>query len=186
MAAKISAQKYGGRSVSIKVDIIGTTPQEVAAGVARLGKLPASVTNGPARYAAGRVSALAKKLAPKRTGLLRSGLKVSQKEKSSVKGKVVFDVRPMSESEWTAREEKRAARGKDARAYTFAVTTRGGKRYYYPASMEYGYRTRSGGREEGRYYLRSAADALQQVAEQIILDRAGRKLDELWLKQGGE
>lgn len=158
-----------GRYKGIRIAIEGATPRQIADGVARLGKLPASAVSGPAKKSATKVKRLARAYAPRRSGALKDGIVVSRKEKSRTKGRAVFDV-------WM----------NAAMDDVFAKYS-GGKRYYYPSSMEYGFRTRTGGRVAGRYYLRDAAVALNSVHEQLVLNDVSKRLDKLWLKQrGGE
>lgn len=94
--------------------------------------------------------------APVKTGAIRSGIIRSPgPERSSKIGKVVYDlyVDPAMND-------------------TFVKYTKSGKRYYYPASMEYGFRLKRGRRYPGKYYMRNSAvaysdDHTQRVAEGI-------------------
>ena len=156
-----------GRYQGIKITIGGATPKEIADGVARLGKLPASSVSGPAKKSATKVKRLARAYAPKATGALKQGIVVSHREKSKAKGKAVFDV-------WM-----------DAGMNGTFAKYANGKRYYYPSSMEYGFQTTNGGRVAGHYFLRDAAQALNSVHERLVLDDVSKRLDKLWLKQKG-
>lgn len=81
--------------------------------------------------------------APARSGDLRSGIiRLPDQEKTIFPRKVVYDIvidRHMND--------------------TFVKYTRSGKRYYYPASQEYGFRIGSGKRVPGLYYMRNTAMA---------------------------
>lgn len=92
-----------------------------------------------------RVAATARSLAPVRSGDLRRGIVASPWEENSVKpykiGRQVYMDHRMND--------------------TFVKTRKDGKRYYYPASQEYGFRVhqRSGTRKvDGKYFMRDAAD----------------------------
>lgn len=81
--------------------------------------------------------------APSRTNALRSGIIRSPgPERSSKTGKVVYDL-------------YLDARMND----TFVKYSKAGVRYYYPSSMEYGFRLKRGRRYPGKYYLRNSAIA---------------------------
>lgn len=73
--------------------------------------------------AAGTLARIARTKAPKRTGALRVGIIPSpSQEKTAYPGKVVYDVF------WDAKMND-----------TFVKYSKSGKRYYYPASQEYGF-----------------------------------------------
>ena len=196
---KIFATNGAGKLVSIKIEIQGTTLEEVTDSVQRLGRLPKSVYHTPAKYATRRQLMMTKKLAPKRTGALRDSL-IMGEEKFVKKGKSVFDIRPASEEEWNAKEDVRVKKGKSRRYYkttrertgVFSSTEHQGAftdarhSYYVPASMEYGFRLRDSGRYEGQHYMLRATEAMAGVTQQIILDRAGRALDRIWAKKNRE
>lgn len=161
----------GGRVIASKgitIRLEGTTPQEIAASVLRLGKIPASAMSAPVIKGATKVKRMARMLAPRRTGALRQGIVVRPgKERSRYKGKYVKDI-------WMNPEM----------SDTFAKYSRG-KRYYYPSSQEYGFLTQRGSRWPGRYYMRTAATVTEDVYEQFVLDEFKRKLDKIWIKQQG-
>lgn len=104
----------------------------------------------------------ARMAAPIDTGALRSGIIRSPgPERSSKTGKVVYDLYMdpgMND--------------------TFVKYTKAGKRYYYPSSMEYGFRLQRGGRYSGKYFLRDSAIAyaaehagrVVQLVENLIDD----------------
>lgn len=156
-----------GTGKQIKITIEGTTPQEIKAGVERLGTVPSSALNMPVKKSATKVAQLARKNAPRRTGAMRKGIKVRSRKEKTQKGKVVYDV-------WMDREMNDS----------FVKTSRSGKRYYYPGSQEYGFRTRNG-RVQGLYFMKQAAADLSQYHEQLVLDELGKKLDKAWEKKNG-
>lgn len=156
-----------GTGKQIKITIEGTTPQEIKAGVERLGTVPSSALNMPVKKSATKVAQLARKNAPRRTGALRKGIKVRSRKEKTRKGKIVYDV-------WMDREMNDA----------FVKISRSGHRYYYPGSQEYGFRTRRG-RVQGLYFMKQAAEDLNPYHNQLVLDELGKKLDQAWAKRNG-
>lgn len=163
--------EVGGSSSAkpIKIEIQGATPDDIKASVERLGKLPASAVSSPARKSATKVKQVAKRYAPRKTGTLQRGIVVRpKKEHTSIRGKAVYDV-------WMD----------SGMNSVFVKTSASGKRAYYPASMEYGFSTVNGGRVDGRHYLRTAAEEMSGIHEQLVLDEVYAKLEALWEKQQG-
>lgn len=156
-----------GTGKQIKITIEGTTPQEIKAGVERLGTVPSSALNMPVKKSATKVARIARKNAPRRTGALRKGIKVRSRKEKTQKGKIVYDV-------WMDREMND----------TFVKISRNGHRYYYPGSQEYGFRTRRG-RVQGLYFMKQAAEDLNPYHNQLVLDELGKKLDQAWAKKNG-
>ena len=157
----------GGKGNRIRIRIEGHTPDEIAAAVIRLGSMPASVVNYPAKKVAQTTARLAVVTAPYRTGALAGGIVVSSKEKTRVKGKAVYDV-------WM-----------DPAKSDIFTKYAGGKRYYYPASMEYGFRLQKGGRWPGLYYMKRAGEAAHDAHTQYTIDYVWRRLEKLWMKKTG-
>lgn len=92
--------------------------------------------------------------APIRSGDLRAGLIVAPgREKSSVYGKIVNDI--VFDS---------------AMNDTFVKMSKAGRRYYYPASQEYGFKTRRGRKVPGLYYMRDTAAIYYTEHETAIVD----------------
>ena len=54
-----------------------------------------------------------------------------------------------------------------------------GKRYYYPASMEYGFITRDGGYVPGYHYLRDALVDNKAEIERVTVDELAKRIDKL-------
>src|SRR5690606_23879662 len=124
----------------------------------RLGKVPqAAATKGA--QAGGRIALKAAKTnAPVDTGELRSGI-ILKGERNRERGKKVYDV--MIDP---------------AKNDVFVKTTKDGKRYYYPASQEYGFLTVDGRYVPGYAYLRRAIDNNAEQIERKILEVAGREV----------
>lgn len=101
--------------------------------------------------------------APQRTGELRKGLIQSpQAERSATPGKVVYDIYP-----------------DPAKNNVFAKYARSGKRYYYPASMEYGFRLVNGGYYPGKYYMRDSSIRFASTHEANVVEGINRMLEEM-------
>lgn len=101
--------------------------------------------------------------APKRTGDLSRGIIASQApERSSDPGKIVYDIYFDA-----AMNDK------------FVKLTADGKRYYYPASQEYGFKKINGGRVPGRYYMRDASVDYAAAHRDCIADGVDNVLEEL-------
>ena len=112
------------------------------------------------------VVATARRYAPQKTGALRRGIiRMPRLEKTRFPGKAVGEIvidREMND--------------------TFVKTTLGGKRYYYPSSQEYGFRSRTAGggekRVPGKHYMYAASvmaepdilAAAERLVEVILLD----------------
>lgn len=114
--------------------------------------------------AAGRVAALARAHAPSKSGALRAGVVPSPWEEASRSpfkvGRQVYMDHRMNN--------------------TFVKTRKDGKRYYYPASQEYGFRVHSGHnamrKVPGRYFMRTArndsstafASDMEEFVQEVI------------------
>lgn len=133
--------------------------QELERAFRELGKVPQTVATQSAR-AGGRIALkAAKALAPVDTGELRGGI-ILKRERSRTKGKAVYDV--MMDP---------------AKNDIFVKTTKDGKRYYYPASQEYGFMTVDGKYIPGYRFLRRAIDDNAEQIEKKILESAGKAVD---------
>lgn len=101
--------------------------------------------------------------APNRTNTLARGIIVSQAaEHSSDPAKIVRDIY------FDASMNDR-----------FVKTTKNGKRYYYPASQEYGFRKVNGGRVPGKYYIRDTAVEYAAEHRNRVADGVDNVLEEL-------
>lgn len=101
--------------------------------------------------------------APKLSGDLRRGIIVSPApERSKNSGKIVYDIyfdASMNDN--------------------FVKITKEGKRYYYPASQEYGFRIANGRRVPGRYYMRDASVDFAAEHRDRVADGLDAVLEEL-------
>lgn len=130
----------------------------------RLGKVPQSAATRAAQ-AGGRIALKAAKAnAPVDTGELRDGI-ILKGERNRERGKKVYDV--MMDP---------------AKNHIFVKTTKEGKRYYYPASQEYGFLTVDGGYIPGYGFLRRSVDDNAEAIERKILEVAGREVDKVLRK----
>ena len=119
--------------------------------------------DAPVRQSAAGLLFATRQAAPVRSGDLRSGIiQLPGKEKTSVFGKVVNDIvidAGMND--------------------IFAKHTKSGKRYYYPASQEYGFRISRGRRVPGLYYMRNTAAAYYATHEENVVQGVMDMLEEL-------
>lgn len=60
-----------------------------------------------------------------------------------------------------------------------------GKRYYYPASQEYGFLKKSGGKHPGKHFLKKAAEAQEDKLPETIVDNVMGEIRKEWTKQHG-
>ena len=102
--------------------------------------------------------------APIKTGALRRGIIASPfAEKSAKPGKVVYDI---------YMDEKMNS--------TFVKYSKSGKRYYYPASQEYGFKKRYGqGKVPGKEFMKNTAIAYYDTLEADVSAAVGQMLDEI-------
>jgi len=138
-------------------EIVGM--KELERAFKELGKVPQTVATQSAR-AGGRIALKAAKTnAPEDSGDLKRGI-ILKRERTRVKGKAVYDV--MMDP---------------AKNDVFVKTTKDGKRYYYPASQEYGFLTVDGGYVPGYRFLRRSIDDNKTVIEKKVLETAGKAVD---------
>lgn len=115
------------------------------------------------RASADALVALAKARAPIRSGDLREGIKRSpDEERTSNPDKVVYDV---------YMDEKMND--------TFVKMSKAGKRYYYPASQEYGFRIGRVKRKPGLYYMRTTAEDYTAAHAQRVSEGVDEILEDL-------
>lgn len=111
-----------------------------------------------------------------KTGQLRRGI-IRVGERSRYKGKKIYDLmfdpdkNKIFQKPIPAKDESPTPTGKHA---------------YYPASMEYGFLTRSKGKGlryvEGRHFMRDATDESAPAARQAAINTATRELNKEWVK----
>ena len=115
------------------------------------------------RKSASGLVAITRTNAPVRTGALRRGIIPSPAaERSATPGKVVYDVY-MDEG----------------MNDTFVKYSLSGKRYYYPASMEYGFRKRRRGRYPGKYYMKNSAIEYRSAHEAAVIEGTNQILEKI-------
>ena len=128
-----------------------------------LSRVSEAEIEGPVRRSAEGLLYKIRTNAPYRSGALRAGLIVAPgREKSKTYGKVVnnivFDA---------------------AMNDTFVKMSKAGKRYYYPASREYGFRISRGRRVPGLYYMRDTSAAYYSVHEEAVIESTMEILEAL-------
>lgn len=138
--------------------------KELEAAIKELGSLPQKCVTGAAKDGAKIALSAAKALAPIDDGDLKAGI-VMKGERKSKAGKKVYDI------------------GMDPKKNDlFVRTTKEGKRYYYPASMEFGFLKANGEKVPGVHFLR---DALINNAAQIeakVIEKLTQLIDKAWKK----
>lgn len=129
----------------------------------KLARLSEAEIEGPVRRSASGLLYRFRSNAPYRTGTLQSGLMVAPGiEKTSTPGKVVNDI-----------VFDRAMNG------SFVKMSKSGKRYYYPASQEYGFRIGRTRRKPGLYYMRDTAAAYYTEHENAMIENVLEILEDL-------
>lgn len=135
--------------------------KELERTIRELGKLPQKCVTPAAKKGARIALKAARAKAPWQTGELSNGI-ILKGEKTRKKGKKVYQVTL-----------------DPAKNDIFVKTTKDGKRYYYPASMEYGFITRDGGYSPGFHYLRDALVDNKTAIERTVVDELAKQIDKL-------
>ena len=135
--------------------------EELEKTIRKLGKLPQKCVTKAAKKGAQIALKAAKQKAPFLTGALEEGI-ILKGEKTRRKGKKVYQVTM-----------------NPAMNDVFVKTTKDGKRYYYPASMEYGFITRDGGYSPGFHYLRDSLVDNKERIEKTVVDVLAKEIDKL-------
>lgn len=143
----------------VKFEIEGM--KELERTIRELGKLPQKCVTPAARKGARIALKAARAKAPWRFGDLSEGI-ILKGEKLRKRGKKVYQV--------TMDPKKNDI---------FVKETKDGKRYYYPASMEYGFITRDGGYSPGYHYLRDALVDNKAAIERVTVDELAKRIDKL-------
>jgi len=143
----------------VKFEIEGM--KELERTIRKLGKLPQKCVTPAAKKGARIALKAARANAPWETGELSNGI-VLKGERARKKGKKVYQVTL-----------------DPAKNDIFVKTTKDGKRYYYPASMEYGFITRDGGYSPGFHYLRDALMDNKTAIERTVVDELAKQIDKL-------
>lgn len=143
----------------VKVEIEGL--KELERTIRKLGKLPQKCVTPAARKGARIALRAARDRAPWETGELSNGI-IIKGERARKKGKKVYQVTM-----------------DPAKNDIFVKTTADGKRYYYPASQEYGFITKDGGYVPGLHYLRNSIDDNKAEIERVTVQELAKQIDKL-------
>lgn len=135
--------------------------KELEKTIRKLGKLPQKCVTKAAKKGAQIALKAAKQKAPFLTGALEEGI-ILKGEKTRRKGKKVYQVTM-----------------NPAMNDVFVKTTKDGKRYYYPASQEYGFITKNGGYVPGYHYLRDSLVDNKERIEKTVVDVLAKEIDKL-------
>ena len=135
--------------------------EELEKTIRKLGKLPQKCVTKAAKKGAQIALKAAKQKAPFLTGALEEGI-ILKGEKTRRKGKKVYQVTM-----------------NPAMNDVFVKTTKDGKRYYYPASQEYGFLTKNGGYVPGFHYLRDSLVDNKERIEKTVVDVLAKEIDKL-------
>lgn len=131
--------------------------------LAALARMPEAELETPVRKSASGLAYRIRTNAPYRFGNLQRGIMVSPTaERTAVPGKTVFDITFDA-----------------AMNDTFVKITKSGKRYYYPASQEYGFRIGRTRRHPGLYYMRDTSVEFFPEHHQAIAESIETILEEL-------
>jgi hypothetical protein len=103
-------------------------------------KAPRQALAKGVRKGANKILNDAKSYSTYKTGLMKSNLYLKTEKGNTRKLKVVIDVT------WRPNVDE------------FVKLSSNGVRYYYPASQEYGFKTKNGGYKEGKYFLKKSRD----------------------------
>jgi hypothetical protein len=126
------------------------------AGLAELEKFPKSGLKRVMRQAANVIKGEVQAIAPYETGMLANAI-VLKEEKSRTPYKTSFRV--------TLRSDP---------AFVKMVN---GKRYFYPASQEYGWTLRNGEQVPGKHYMKYGGDLTSEEVKQMIVDEFDKVID---------
>lgn len=134
-----------------------------------LGKLPTKCVTKAVRKGGNAVMRAVKANAPVDSGTLKRAIKLKL-EKSRKKGKRVVEVT------YNPADTDLLA----------GVSPGTGKRYYYPASQEYGYFTRDGGYVPGYHFMRNAAAEENGTFNGLVIETLTSEVDKEWAKKYGD
>lgn len=135
--------------------------KELEKTIRKLGKLPQKCVTPAAKKGARIALKSARAKAPWETGELSNGI-IIKGERARKKGKKVYQVTM-----------------DPAKNDIFVKTTADGKRYYYPASQEYGFITKDGGYVPGFHYLRNSIDDNKAEIERVTVQELAKQIDKL-------
>jgi hypothetical protein len=143
----------------VKFEIEGM--KELERTIRKLGKLPQKCVTPAAKKGAQIALKSAKQKAPFLTGALEEGI-ILKGERAKRKGKKVYQVTL-----------------NPAMNDVFVKTTKDGKRYYYPASQEYGFMTKDGGYVPGLHFLRDSLIDNKAQIEKTTVEVLAKEIDKL-------
>lgn len=124
-------------------------------------KLPQKCVTNSAKDGAKIALGAAKQKAPKgETGNLKEGI-ILKGEKKKVNGKKVYGIMM------------------DPKMNDVFVKESNGKRYYYPASQEFGFITRNGKKTPGKHFLRDSLIDNKEQIENKVVERLAREIDKV-------
>lgn len=132
---------------------------EVLKALNSLEKLPQKCVNKSARNGAKIALNSARNKSPYFTGALSNGI-ILKAEKTSKQGKKVYDITFENNPD-------------------FIKITKDNKRYYYPASQEYGFRTKGGGKVEGLHFMRNSLEDNKTIIEKTMVEVLASEIDKI-------
>lgn len=141
----------------------------------RLGKMPPGKISKAVRAGAKIEVAAAKLKAPEDTGMLKKGIVARAEKSSRSKYKKFYDVtmdRKLNDFYVSYRKKKTTTR-------TGRKVALKRKRFYYPASQEYGFFAVNGRYIPGFRYLRDTADRKSNQIKSVIINDLASELDKL-------
>lgn len=136
--------------------------EELKQYIGQIEKLPQKIVTKSAKKGATISLKSAKGDAPYLTGDLESGIKLVA-EKTKTKGKKVYQV--VFDRNFNDTFQKKSKDGKIIA--------------YYPSSMEFGFKTRSGGQVSGLHFMRDSLVSNASVIESTIVDSMITEIDKL-------
>lgn len=143
--------------------------------LSRISNMPQKISRKAGGQAANAVRRAIRRETPVgKTGQLRRGI-VRTGERNSLRGKKVYDL--MFDPDKNAIFQKPIPAKEKSAAKKHA---------YYPASIEYGFLTRSKGKGlryvEGRHFMRDATDEAAPAARQAAINTVTQELNKEWVK----
>jgi hypothetical protein len=137
--------------MEFQIDVDG-----VLGGLSQLEKFPKAGLKRVMRQAANVIKDEVKAIAPYETGMLANAIQLRE-EKSRTPYKTSFRV--------TLRSDPAFIKEVD------------GKRYWYPASQEYGWKLKDGEKEPGKHYMRYGGDLTSEEVKQMIVEEFDKVID---------
>ena len=126
----------------------------------KLEKVPQKQITKAARQGAKIILLKARENAPVKTKLMQKGIYLKG-ERPRKRGKKVFQITFRSKPE-------------------FVKITKDGKRYFYPASQEFGFDTVDGGHVDGKHYLQEAMETEKSQAALKMIKVLDEEIKKAW------